>query len=51
MTEDEREELIYRLCDEFKNSIGASFNDEKKYAFLAGARAALFATEQNGNGK
>ena len=46
MTEDEREDLIYRLCDEFKQSIGSAFNDVQKYAFIAGARAALHAVEQ-----
>lgn len=42
MTEDEEEALIERLCDEFRASIGAAFNDERKYAFIAGARAALY---------
>jgi len=40
MTEDEREELIYSLLDEFIASIG-SVTDEQKYAFIAGARSAL----------
>lgn len=40
MTEDEREEIIYSLLDEFKASVG-SISDEQKYAFIAGARSAL----------
>lgn len=40
MTEDEREELIYSLLDEFRTSVGA-ITDEQKYAFIAGARFAL----------
>jgi len=43
MTEDEKEELIYRLWDEFNKSIGPlGATDERKYAFIAGARAALY---------
>lgn len=48
MTEDEREELIYRLLDEFKQSTGDAFNDERKYAFIAGARSALVAIDEQG---
>lgn len=40
MTEDEREELIYSLLEEFNASVGA-ITDDQKYAFLAGARSAL----------
>ena len=40
MTEDEREELIYSLLDEFVASVG-SITDQQKYAFIAGARSAL----------
>lgn len=42
MTEDEKEDLIYRLWAEFATLIGAAANDEKKFAFIAGARAALY---------
>jgi hypothetical protein len=45
MTEDEREELIYSLLDEFKASIGP-ITDEQKFAFIAGARSALVAIEE-----
>lgn len=38
MTEDEREELIYRLLAEFEESVG-HLEDSRKYAFIAGARA------------
>lgn len=41
MTDDELEDLAYRLLDEFEQSIGAAFNDEKKFSFIAGARSAL----------
>ena len=46
MTEDEIEDLIYRLLDEFQQSAGAAFNDEKKFSFVAGARAALHALKE-----
>ena len=45
MTEDEREELIYRLLVEFCASVCA-ITDEQKYAFIAGARAALVTVEE-----
>jgi hypothetical protein len=41
MSEDEKEEMIRRLWDEFAASIGAAATNEKKFAFIAGARAAL----------
>lgn len=44
MGEDEREDLIFKLLGEFQQSIGSAFNDEKKFSFIAGARAALIAT-------
>ena len=45
MTEDDREELIERLLMEFQASVGAT-TDEQKYAFIAGARAAIVTLEQ-----
>ena len=42
MTEDEREELVYRLLEEFKESVGSAFDDKMKLGFIAGARSALF---------
>lgn len=44
MTEDEREDLIYRLLDEFQQAVGKPISDEQKFSFIAGARAALHAT-------
>lgn len=41
MTEDEREELVYRLLEEFTESVGGKISDDAKYAFIAGARSAL----------
>lgn len=46
MDEDEREEMIYRLWAEFAAIIGTAATDEKKYAFIAGARAALVEIDQ-----
>lgn len=46
MTEDEREELVYRLLAEFQDSVGA-IGDDAKYAFIAGARSALHAVGQS----
>lgn len=46
MTEDEKEEMIYRLWDEFAATIGSAATDEKKYAFIVGARAAIHELEQ-----
>lgn len=40
MTDDEIEELIQELLVKFCISVGA-ITDEQKYAFIAGARAAL----------
>jgi hypothetical protein len=55
MTEDEREDLVYRLLEEFKQSIGSAFDDKLKLGFITGARAALFAMKDypipNGDGK
>lgn len=45
--EDKREELVYQLLDEFRDSIGSAFNDEKKFSFIAGARAALVTISQS----
>jgi len=45
MDEDAREELIYRLLDEFRSSVG-SITDEQKYAFIAGARSALVSVDR-----
>jgi hypothetical protein len=45
MSEDEREELIYGLLDEFRASVGA-ITDDQKYAFIAGARSALVTIEE-----
>ncbi len=47
MTEDEdkREDLIYSLLLEFHASVG-EITDEQKYAFIAGARAALVTMEE-----
>jgi hypothetical protein len=42
MTEDEREDLVYRLLEEFKQSIGSAFDDKLNLGFTTGARAALF---------
>lgn len=52
MTEDEREELVYRLVEEFKASVG-SVTDQQRYAFISGARAALVAVKDRlgGNGQ
>lgn len=47
MTDDECEDLICRLLDEFKQSIGAALDENRKYAFIAGARAALLAVGQS----
>jgi hypothetical protein len=41
MTEDEREDLIYQLLEEFKQSVGSSFSVELKLGFISGARSAL----------
>jgi hypothetical protein len=49
MTEDEREELIYSLFDEFK-ALHASITEEEKYAFMAGARMALVTVNDRLNG-
>lgn len=45
MTEDRRENLIAELAEEFMKSIGATFDDTQKYAFIAGARSALVMIE------
>ena len=47
MTEDEKEDLVYALWAEFRDSIGATDNDQRKYDFIAGARAAIHALEQS----
>lgn len=47
MTEDEREELVYRLWDEFKAIRPGEPKDEEKYGFIAGARAALLHVESS----
>lgn len=42
MTEDEREDLILKLLEEFKQSVGSAFSTELKLGFTSGARAALW---------
>lgn len=42
MTEDEKEELVYRLWQEFAESIKVPLDDEKRFAFVAGARSAIY---------
>lgn len=49
--EDEREELIYRLLEEFKQRIGVALSDAHTHGFIAGARAALNAVEQKAESK
>lgn len=47
MTEDEKEEMIYRLWEEFSQfSVAVSDNADTKYGFIAGARAALYEVGQ-----
>jgi len=46
MTEDEREDLIYRLLEDFQQSIVKPLSDEQKFSFIAGARAAIHAVSQ-----
>lgn len=41
MTEDEKEELVYRLWAEFAASIKCPLDDERKMTFVAGARSAI----------
>lgn len=48
MTEDEKEELVHELCNEFAESVGLIFNDVRKYAFIAGARSAIVALQDRG---
>ena len=47
MTEDEREELVYRLLEQFMDSVGP-ISDDAKYAFIAGARSALVHVDSSG---
>lgn len=42
LTEDEKEELVYRLWEEFAASIRAPLDDERKFSFIAGARSAIY---------
>jgi hypothetical protein len=42
MTEDEKEELVYRLWQEFAESIKAPLDDERRFTFVAGARSAIY---------
>jgi hypothetical protein len=42
-TEEEKEDFIYRLVDEFKDSLAGTMTDAQKYAFVAGARSAVVA--------
>lgn len=42
MTEDEKEELVYRLWKEFAASIHAPLDDERRFVFVAGARSAIY---------
>lgn len=41
MTEDEREDLIYELLQDFKQSVGSGFTTQLGMGFEAGARSAL----------
>lgn len=43
MTDDEREEIVQRLWDEFTSGPGANFHasNDLKYGFMAGARGAI----------
>lgn len=41
MTEDEKEDLVYRLWEEFAASIKCPLDDERKFVFVAGARSAI----------
>lgn len=41
MTEDEREDLIYQLLQDFKQSVGSGFTTQLGMGFEAGARSAL----------
>lgn len=42
LTEDEKEELVYRLWKEFAASIKAPMDDERRFVFFAGARSAIY---------
>jgi hypothetical protein len=42
LTEDEKEELVYRLWEEFASSIKAPLDDERRFVFFAGARSAIY---------
>lgn len=42
MTEDEKEELVYRLWEEFATSIKCALDDDRMSVFCAGARSAIY---------
>lgn len=46
-TEEEKEEFIYRLVDEFRDSLAGTMTDAQKYAFIAGARSAIVTLSSN----
>lgn len=41
MTEDEKEEMVYRLWAGFREILGVTADDRRKYDFIAGARSVL----------
>lgn len=46
MTEDEKEELVYRLWEEFAASIKWAIDDDRRFVFFAGARSAIYELKQ-----
>lgn len=49
MTEDEKEDLVYRLWQEFAESVNIPFDDERKFDFVAGARSAIYELTMKGS--
>lgn len=47
MTEDEKEDLIHALCDEFMSAT-PSATEEHKFGFLVGARSAIVELQNRG---
>jgi hypothetical protein len=43
MSDDEREELVHRLLEEFRQSVKHTMSNNERFAFIAGARSALHA--------
>lgn len=41
MTDNEKEDLISRLWEEFAKSIKCPLDDERRFVFIAGARSAI----------